>query len=74
VQYVEEADLNELHADNIYLRGGGSMAEALLLGKESKGPSQSMAMRLKRNRDALLAQNYDTSKQEDENLYQPNPF
>jgi hypothetical protein len=48
----------DLKKDNIYLKGGNSIAEALLIGRadnsNSNGAagSNSIAMRMKRNREA----------------------
>ena len=49
--------LSELQADNIYLKGGSNMAEALQRrnahGETGGGQPISIAMRMKRNREAL---------------------
>ena len=51
--------LSELQADNIYLKGGSNMAEALQRraaydeNGTSGGQPMSIAMRMKRNREAL---------------------
>ena len=53
-------NINDLEKDNIYLRGGGTMAEALLktgLSTKPNTESQSIAMRMKRNRESLMGGN-----------------
>ena len=81
----------DLASDNIYMNGGNSIADAL--NKQDQkikvgGASTSIAMRLKKNRDALLAgndlnsnndANSNSNKKQningsDEKLYSANPF
>lgn len=53
-------NINDIEKDNIYLRGGGTMAEALLktgLSTKPNNDSQSIAMRMKRNRESLMGAN-----------------
>ena len=53
-------NLKDISNDNIYLKGGQNLAEALNLGKgdpsgsQNTSASSSIAMRMKKNRDAAL--------------------
>ncbi len=58
------ADLNDLKSDNIYLKGGKTMAEALMKRQSSptdEGSSggTSIAMRMKKNREKAAGLNWD---------------
>lgn len=54
------ADLNDLKSDNIYLKGGSNMAEAMKSSIANEGSSggTSIAMRMKRNREKAAGLNY----------------
>ena len=62
---ASEMQTPDLKKDNIYLNGN-SIAEAIVNGKGSE--HQSIAMRMKLNREKKLQQD------DDRNLYRANPF
>ncbi|CDW74030.1 UNKNOWN [Stylonychia lemnae] len=71
---IKQADLDDLRADNIYLKGGNNMAEALknssnLAATNGLGGGISIAMRMKQQRDAQ-----QNKKDEEKTIYNHNPF
>lgn len=71
----QQTKLNDLHADNIYLKGGSNMAEALIIAKQDNinAGGMSIAMRMKKNRELALNGGYAKQK-EDEAIFSKNVF